>query len=215
LAGEEVDAEVAVLAGLGRLGDADDFAWTALEDQEVTDADEVGGDGDRSAWVAAAARFDKADVLLHPFAHTGMASDSVVDNDFVAVVFVKALTDGARDAVGGTTDPTTNAEVGQQVAAVVVPVVHFASRLDVDVDVCGAVDVHVGVDLTALVFNVEVWVDTAAVLTLSDVELVLKGPVDNVVWSSAVDIDVDVGGAIDVDVCGATDGITETRSTVR
>jgi hypothetical protein len=199
LAGEEVDAEVAVLAGLGRLGDADDFAWTALEDQEVTDADEVGGDGDRSAWVAAAARFDKADVLLHPFAHTGMASDSVVDNDFVAVVFVKALTDGARDAVGGTTDPTTNAEVGQQVAAVVVPVVHFASRLD----------------LTALVFNVEVWVDTAAVLTLSDVELVLKGPVDNVVLSSAVDIDVDVGGAIDVNVCGATDRITETRSTVR
>jgi hypothetical protein len=46
LLGEEVDAEVAVLTGLGRRGDADDLARAALEDQEVTDADVVAGDGD-------------------------------------------------------------------------------------------------------------------------------------------------------------------------
>ena len=46
LLGEEVDAEVAVLAGLGRGGDADDLARTALQDQQVADPDVVARDGD-------------------------------------------------------------------------------------------------------------------------------------------------------------------------
>jgi hypothetical protein len=46
LLGEEVDTEVAVLAGGGRGGDADDLAGTALEDQDVAQADVVAGDGD-------------------------------------------------------------------------------------------------------------------------------------------------------------------------
>lgn len=46
LAGEQVDTQVAVLAGLGRHGDADDLAGTALQDQDVPNADEVAGDGD-------------------------------------------------------------------------------------------------------------------------------------------------------------------------
>ena len=47
LLGEEIHAEVAVLAGGGRGGDADDLAWAVLEHQEVTDADMVARDGDR------------------------------------------------------------------------------------------------------------------------------------------------------------------------
>lgn len=46
LAGEQVDTQVAVLAGLGGHGDADDLAGTALQDQDVANADEVAGDGD-------------------------------------------------------------------------------------------------------------------------------------------------------------------------
>lgn len=46
LLGEEVNTEVAVLAGLGGGGDADDLARAALEDQEVTNADVVAGDSD-------------------------------------------------------------------------------------------------------------------------------------------------------------------------
>jgi hypothetical protein len=46
LLGEEVDTEVTVLAGGGRGGDADDLAGTALEDQDVAQADVVAGDGD-------------------------------------------------------------------------------------------------------------------------------------------------------------------------
>lgn len=47
LLGEEVDAEVAVLAGGGRGGDADDLAGAALQHQEVAEADVVAGDGHR------------------------------------------------------------------------------------------------------------------------------------------------------------------------
>lgn len=46
LLGEEINTKVAVLAGLGRGGDADDLARAALEDQEIADADVVAGDGD-------------------------------------------------------------------------------------------------------------------------------------------------------------------------
>lgn len=46
LLGEEVNTEVAVLAGGSRGADADDLAGAALEDQDVTEADVVAGDGD-------------------------------------------------------------------------------------------------------------------------------------------------------------------------
>ena len=99
----------------------------------------------------------------------------------------------------------------------VVPVVHSSSVFDVDVDVCGAVDVHIGVNLATLEVNVEVWVDAAAVLALSDVELTLEGPIEDPVLSSTVyiDVDVDVGSAFDVDVGGAIDGITDTGYKIR
>lgn len=45
LLGEEVNTKVAVLASGGRGRDADDLAWSALEHQEVTQADVVAGDG--------------------------------------------------------------------------------------------------------------------------------------------------------------------------
>jgi hypothetical protein len=46
LLGEEVHTKVAVLASLGRRGDADDLARAALEDQEIANADVVARDGD-------------------------------------------------------------------------------------------------------------------------------------------------------------------------
>jgi hypothetical protein len=46
LLGEEVDTKVAVLAGGSRGRDADDLAGAALEDEDVTKADVVAGDGD-------------------------------------------------------------------------------------------------------------------------------------------------------------------------
>jgi len=46
LLGEEVDTQVAVLAGGRGGGDADDLARTALQDKEIAEADVVAGDGD-------------------------------------------------------------------------------------------------------------------------------------------------------------------------
>lgn len=54
LLGEQVDAQVAVLAGGGRGGDADDLAGAALQHQEVAQADVVARNGDRVGHVAAA-----------------------------------------------------------------------------------------------------------------------------------------------------------------
>lgn len=45
LLGEEVDSEVAVLAGGGGGGDPDDLGNPALEDQDVADSDVVAGNG--------------------------------------------------------------------------------------------------------------------------------------------------------------------------
>lgn len=46
LLGEQVDTEIAVLASSRRGVDADDLAGTALEHQDITQADMVAGDGD-------------------------------------------------------------------------------------------------------------------------------------------------------------------------
>ena len=46
LLGEQVNTEVAVLAGLGGGGDANDLARASLEDQEIANADVVAWDGD-------------------------------------------------------------------------------------------------------------------------------------------------------------------------
>lgn len=46
LLGEEVNTEVPVLTGLSRGGNADNLAWTVLEDNQVTNADVVAGDGE-------------------------------------------------------------------------------------------------------------------------------------------------------------------------
>jgi len=55
LLGEEVDTQVAVLASGGRGRDADDLARTALQDQQVAEADVMGRDGDGVACLRGAA----------------------------------------------------------------------------------------------------------------------------------------------------------------
>jgi len=45
LLSEEIDAQVSVLPGGGRGRDSDNLARTALKDQEITETDMVGGNG--------------------------------------------------------------------------------------------------------------------------------------------------------------------------
>lgn len=111
LAGEEVDTEVTVLAGLGGDRDADHLARTALKDQDVADTDEVAGDGDSLARGATVAGLNDADVL------TG-------SNDLAGVrLLMLGVGEGVHDTVGG----TLNATAEGVVLAFVVVVTHFAS----------------------------------------------------------------------------------------
>ena len=65
LLGEEINSEVAKLTGLSRGGDANDLAGTALQDQEIADADVMAGDGDgvHVGSSASSAAFDVTDVF--------------------------------------------------------------------------------------------------------------------------------------------------------
>jgi hypothetical protein len=111
LAGEEVDTEVTVLAGLGGDRDADHLARAALKDQDVADADEVAGDGDGLASGAAVAGLDDADVLTGSSDLTGVG------------LLMLGVGEGVQDTVGS----ALNAAAEGVVLAFVVVVTHFAS----------------------------------------------------------------------------------------
>lgn len=111
LAGEEVDTEVTVLAGLGGDRDADHLARTTLKDQDVTNTDEVAGDGNGLASRAAVARLDDANVLTGSSDLTSMR------------LLMLGVGEGVHDTVGG----ALNATAEGVVLAFVVVVTHFAS----------------------------------------------------------------------------------------
>ena len=152
LLGEEVDAEVAVLARVRRRGDADDLAGAALEDQQVADADVVAGDADR---VRTAVALDVAHVAASADRGAGRANAGVVvalaldqavalDHDVLAVVVVMVVVpavEGVQDAVRG----ALQAAAEGVVAALVVVVAHLAAAAAAlgGVDGLFGFDVHV------------------------------------------------------------------------
>ena len=126
LAGEEVDTQVAVLTGLGGDGDPDDLAGTALQDQNVANADEVAGDRDGVCGGGAGATgFDDTDILTDTV--TEASWTTLVSNNFLVMV-VAVVMEGMHDAVGST--PNTAAE--GVVVTLVVVVSHLASGVVID-----------------------------------------------------------------------------------
>lgn len=150
LLGKEIHAEVAVLAGLGGGGDADDLAGAALEDEKVTDADVVAGDGDgvvvgrshgvrrkgggRGSGVSVGGGGDFAlggrggDVDLGcGDAGDGRGGGGFLDHDgfailvVVMVVVVAAAVDGVADTVGCSLETTAEGVI----LAVVVVISHI------------------------------------------------------------------------------------------
>lgn len=119
LAGEQVDTEVTVLAGLGGDGDADDLARTALKDQDVANADEVDGDGDGLASDTLVTGLDNADLLANTFGEAGWAT--LVSDDFLTVMVV-VVVEGVQNAVGSTLHATAEGVV----LTLVVVVTHLA-----------------------------------------------------------------------------------------
>lgn len=138
LAGEQVDTEVAVLASLGGDGDTDHLAGTALQDEDVTDADEVAGDGDGLAGDTAVAGLHNADLLTNALAEAGRAT--LVNDDLLTVMVVEGVQDTLSSAL--------NAAAEGVVVTLVVVVAHLArcgsyvtdsSSLDLDVGLGGRV----------------------------------------------------------------------------
>lgn len=97
LLGEEINSEIAVLARLRRRRDADDLAWTTLQNQEIANADMVAWDGDG---IGDATALDVATGGLT----TGSRHGNLAifhDNVFFAISAVmSASVDRVEDAVG-------------------------------------------------------------------------------------------------------------------
>jgi hypothetical protein len=109
LLGEEIDTEVAVLAGVGAGADADDLARAALEDQKVANADVVAGDGDCLGTCSVTTAVSRAVTDTSRFAGTrGLAS---LDDDLITVVVMVATVDGVQDTVGSSLEPATEGVV--------------------------------------------------------------------------------------------------------
>lgn len=184
LTGEEVDTEVAVLASLGRDGDTDHLARTSLEDEEITDTDEVNRDGDALLAGDTATRLDDTNLL------TGTRS-TCLDNNLLTL-----MVERMEEAVGS----TLNAAAEGVVVTFVVVVTHFGlggfftdsllvyrnlSRSVVRVaafrsDVVGVSTVSCSLGLVAtVVSNVDLvgGLNTTAEVAFGNVKLGLVGPV--------------------------------------
>ena len=197
LLGEEVDAEVAVLAGVRGRGDADHLAGAALQHEQVADADVVARDGDR---VRRAVALDVAHIVA---ARPGVVAHDAVSLDHdvlviivVVVVMVRAV-EGVPDALGGTLEATAEGVV----VAFVVVVTHAAVR---GVDGLLGFDVHVlPLGIAAFVLKI---VGGAAAFDVDrgsgGVALVLD--VVRGAGSAALEVDIDgpAALAIDFDVVG-------------
>lgn len=132
--GEQVDTQVAVLAGLGGDRDADHLAGTALKDQDVADADEVAGDrhglGGRGA--ATGTGLNDTDILADAFTETNWTA--FVSDDYVLAVVVTVR---VHDAVGSALHTTTEGVI----VTVVVVVTHLARRRGIN-DSLGLENLH-------------------------------------------------------------------------
>ena len=137
LLGEQINTEVAVLAGLSGGRDADDLARTALQDQEIANADVVAGDGDGVGWATRGVGVVVRGAGLGVIAATGgrHADFAVLDDDVlfynaVGVLVVVVLVSAVKrvdDAVGGAVE--TVAE--RVIVSVLVVISHIKAVLTV------------------------------------------------------------------------------------
>ena len=123
LLGEEIDAEVTVLARLSRGGDADHLAGTALENQEIADADMVARNGDG---VGSSTTFYEANTLADSLTDTGWAIFLIDDDLFT--LGTMARMEWMENSIGGFLKAMTEGVI----MPVVVVISHFGSRWWID-----------------------------------------------------------------------------------
>lgn len=218
LAREQIHAQIPVLARLRGHADANHLTGAALQQEYVADADEVALDGHAAAtepWLDEAHLFDGP--VTYTYRTRGTSSTGVAfgDDDFVALddatSVVVVVGEGVQDAIGRTLHPAAEAVV----LAFVVVVAHFVVGGGGGIGDFNffLLHAHVGCGCcygaTAFVFDVVGRVGgAAAVVALGDVELRLEGAGVVVDASVAIDVDFDVVSCVaavnvDVDVGGA------------
>ena len=164
LLGEEIDSEIAVLAGLSRGSDADNLARTTLEDQEIADADVVAGNCD-GVW--ANRTVDEPDALTDTLADAGWAAVFLFNDYLFAIMVVVVRVEGVEDAVRGFLNAVTKGVV----PTFIIVVTHLGTS--------GWVDSGFRFDsyfflsrfgAVTLVFNVVGWLKASTVVTFSNVD---------------------------------------------
>lgn len=169
LSGKEVNTKIPVLTSLTRLRDSNDLAWSALQDQEVSDSDEVAGNGD-SVTRTSTSRLDVSDRFDHTISDSSRAA-VFLDDHAVSVVVVVMMVEWVEDAVGSTLDASSEAVI----FSLVVVVAHFVSGFFVDGNFSYGVFLNYNVVCSswsdALVFNIVVGLNSATVIAFSDVNL--------------------------------------------
>jgi hypothetical protein len=133
LLGEKVDTDIAVLAGLGRGGDADDLARATLKNQEIANADVVAWDGDGvwnhgASWVGRRilldARTGKVDITLFDVDFYTL-DRSIVSRVMVVVVVMVVQEGWSVDGMANTLGNTLDSSTERMVLTVVVVIAHI------------------------------------------------------------------------------------------
>mgnify|MGYP007070491081 CR=1 FL=1 len=128
LLGEEVNTKIAVLARLGRGGDADDLARAALEDQEIANTDVVAWDGD-GVWSHDASMVTdrRGSRSRGVDSWEGWGSVSLLYNNLLAVVvmMVAASVDRVQNTIGSLVQTVTE----RVVVTVFVEIAHITLEL--------------------------------------------------------------------------------------
>ena len=107
-----------MLTGLRRSGDADDLAWSTLEDQKIADADVMAWDGNG---VRRHTTLDDADILTDTIADAGGTTLFIQNDLFMIAVMVMMRVEGMEDTVGGFLDAVAE----RVVVAFVIVVTHI------------------------------------------------------------------------------------------
>lgn len=127
LLGEEVNAEVAMLAGLSRGSDTNDLAGAALKDQEITNANVMAGYGDGVGGTGTPSGVAGGRVTGSRHGDLGVFDDYFL---FTVVVVVMGSVNGVKDAVGSAVKSVAE----RVIVAVLVVISHVKPVLSLGLD---------------------------------------------------------------------------------
>lgn len=162
LLGEEINSEVAMLAGLSRSGNADDLAGAALKDQEITNADVVTRDGNG---IGSSTTLDITYAFTDALTDAGWSTILLVNDYLLTLGTMTMGMERVKDAVGCFLNAVTEGVV----ATLIIIITHLGRWING----CFRFDSYffARCGSSTLVFDVVGWLDASAVVAFSCVNL--------------------------------------------